>query len=168
MESRQLAKRSKLLATRARRGIEVRRVDYYSAAEERLAFVRALREAGTGNTALAAYVSGLSVECALRALIPEDEDFMATHNFVQLAVLGAFRVADDVAYENLGRQLNELQALWRNSLRFYSHDRFEAHCRERAKSLNLNAPRKSKPSSAVCFRLYSVSQQSFLECARRG
>ncbi len=58
-----------------RRGIEIRHVQYYNAAIARLADVKSLKAAGRGNSAGAAYLSGLAVECGLRALIPAGGEF---------------------------------------------------------------------------------------------
>ena len=85
----------------ATNGVEVRRDQYYNAALERLSEARFLRESGHGDSPVAAYLCGLSVECALRSLIPEQTVFYDRHDFLEIARLGALRVADDIAYKRV-------------------------------------------------------------------
>ena len=148
------------------RGVEIRPEQYYKASVERFAMVKHLRSTGRGDSPVAAYLCGLSVECALRALIMPGTEFYDRHDFVILAGSGALDRADGVARRRLGAQLNELTALWRNSLRFYSDELFAAFCRKRVRSLGLSVRRGSSPVSLMCARLFDVSDLAFTERAR--
>jgi hypothetical protein len=146
------------------RGIEVRPEHYYQAGIDRITEAKRLRDDGRGNTALAAYLCGLSTECALRALVPIEAEFYDRHDLLKLAEVGAWTAGDEKAVAPLGKLLTESVALWRNSLRFYSQDLFEAYCRKRARALKLSVPRKTSPVTTVCARLYHVSTLAFTEC----
>jgi hypothetical protein len=147
-------------------GVEVRPEHYYKASVDRLAIVKHLRNTGHGNSSVAAYLCGLSVECALRALIAPGTDFYDRHDFPTLAGFGALDRADEAARRRLGTLLNELTVLWRNSLRFYPDDLFATFCRKRSRSLGLHVRRGSSPVPVVCTRLFNVSELAFTECAR--
>ena len=125
-----------------------------------------MREAGVADSALTAYLCGLSVECALRSLIPPAADFNDRHDVLVLAKLGALTVADDVAYARMGTLLSELTPLWKNSLRFYSRDLFVTFCRKRARSVGLHVPRGARPESVLSRRLLEITEQALLECER--
>jgi hypothetical protein len=150
----------------ALRGIEIRNEQYYNAAIDRLEDVEGLKVTGRGNSAGAAYLCGLSVECALRALIPAGRQFHDRHNLLALARAGAFKMADERAHNQLSPALNEMTILWRNSLRFYSADRFSAFCRDRVQSAGLQTKRGTSPSKVLCGRLTAVSNLAFTECVR--
>jgi hypothetical protein len=146
--------------------VEVRREHYYNAALERFAEVKRLRGGGHGDSALAAYLCGVSVECALRSLIPEDAEFYDRHDFLLLARSGALVVADQSGYARLGRLLNQLTPLWKNSLRYYSEQLFETYCHKRARSLGLHVQRGSRAALVVCRRLFEAAENAILECER--
>jgi HEPN domain-containing protein len=154
------------MSLRMARGIEVRREHYRDAALDRLAEVKHLRGTGRGDSALAAYLSGLSVECALRSLIPPGTEFYSRHDLRVLAELGALRLADEQASARLGNLLTELSPLWRNSLRFYPSGRFAAHCRKSALAAGLTVRRRANAVSVVCGRLFEISGRALTECER--
>jgi hypothetical protein len=147
-------------------GVEVRPDHYYQAAIGRLNDVTSLQATGGGDSAGAAHFCGLSVECALRALMPKDSVFYDRHNPLALARAGAWKTADDRAYGNLSPALNELTILWNNKLRFSSEDRFLAFCRDKVQSAGLKVSRGGSPAKVLCGRLFDVSNRAFTECAR--
>jgi hypothetical protein len=148
------------------RGIEIRNEQYYNAALDRLEDVKGLKATGRGNSAGAAYLCGLSVECALRALIPVGREFYDRHNLLALAGAGALKLADERAYQELSLALNEMTILWQNTLRFYSEDRFSAFCRDKVQSTGLRPKRGTSPAKVLCGRLFDVSNLAFTGCAR--
>lgn len=150
----------------ANRGIEVRPDHYYNAALENIAAVSYLRGSGFGNSAIAAYLSGLSAECAFRALIPRGTPYYNKHVFVELAKLGALRKADATSYQRLGVLINNLSAVWRNALRFYSNALFESWCRKRAYEVGLRVSRRVTASAVVCKVLFDSANDTVLECQR--
>ncbi len=152
---------AQLVAVRA---VEIRPEHYYNAALQRFADVKLLRAAGMAESPLAAYLCGVSVECALRSLIPPATMFYDRHDFLVLARLGALTGADDAAFSRIGVLLNEVRPLWRNSLRFYSDDLFVAFCRRRARSSGLPVHRRTRSTGIVCLRLYEISERMLIEC----
>lgn len=147
-------------------GTEIRPEHYYNAAIEHMASVKLLRTSGYGASALAAYLSGLSAECALRSLIPADSAFYKRHVFLDLARMGALTKANDRAASRLGTSITELSALWKNSLRFYSQELFDVWSRKRVRSLSLHVPRGAKAAAVLCDRLLDRAEATFLECQR--
>ena len=145
-------------------GIAVRPQQYYNAAAERLEEVRLLRSSGQRDSGLAAYLSGLSVECMLRAFIPSAFEFYPKHDFYYLGAQSDVLPFRAVLFGRLNGSLNDLAALWQNRIRFFDEQRFQAHCRERVHSLRLPVPGNTTPSAVVCRRLYDACEQVNQEC----
>jgi hypothetical protein len=150
----------------ATKRVEICQEHYYRAAKDRLAEVRQLRNGGFAESALAAYLCGLSVECALRSFVPVENDFYDRHDLIVLARFGALLVTSETASIRLNRLLNAMKQLWKNSLRFYSNDLFETYSHKRVKSLGLYIQRGARPASVVCRRLFEASENVLLECER--
>lgn len=146
-----------------KRGIEVRPEQYYRAALERLEMVDFLRKNGQGASVVAAYLSGLAVECMLRSFIPPSAEFYPEHLLVQIARRGVVEGVDD-ALTRIRPSLNDVSTLWRNSLRFYSADRFEAWCSERTRAGAPKRLRGSRASKVLCERLHEGSARVVTEC----
>ena len=140
------------------RGIQVRRDQHLRAALEPLTFLHLMRQREQR--------AGLAVECALRSLVPETEPFDSRHDLIEIARSGAYLWADARTVKNLGPILNEVASLWNNTLRFYSAERFIAHCRKRARSTGLKRRNAEKPAEAVCRRLYDNANAAVIECER--
>jgi hypothetical protein len=144
-------------------GIAVRPEQYHAAGLERLSEVKSMREKGNGESVIAAYLSGLSVECSLRAFIPPGQN-PSNHDLLYLAASGVLKTARDLPRNRIDLPLSEIVALWQNRLRFFSEDLFRAFCRKRSLSVALGVPSGSTPAAVVCRQLFTLSERVVVEC----
>jgi hypothetical protein len=118
-------------------------IEYYRAALERMAQARHAHRTG-GSYALAMYLSGLAVECLLRAFRwSEDARFEGRHDLTDLLKQSQFLTLDEAnlasrgfdanqiaeASQSIRAAMSEVVALWHNSLRFASEASLRAYLR---------------------------------------
>jgi len=110
-------------------GIEIRPKHYMAAATPRFTSAQRLAKGDECDMAAATYCAGLAVECALKSFLPIGREMDRRHNLEALAQRGVFLRVDASQRERLVSLLTELKPLWKNSLRYYSPERFEAFSR---------------------------------------
>lgn len=107
---------------------------YKNASLEHIYSARQLYHAG--NFALAIYVSGLALECILRAYrVRRNPEFDSRHDLYELKRLAAF---GDMIPERQARRVNaaisEIATIWRNEHRYHSNDSIRTELKSRGLS----------------------------------
>ena len=114
---------------------------YRDAAQDRLTDAARLHAAD--RFVASVYMSGVAVECMLRAYrAREDDDFDGRHDLTKLMTAsGIMSFIRETERREFGAHLATVWSFWRNNLRFAEHSRFESHVR-------LIRPHRKGPAAA--------------------
>ena len=132
---------------------------YRDAAKENL--LRAQESFDAENYFLAHYLSGLAVECHLRAYLrAAKSQFDARHDLPELAKEAHFfEIVSDNQDDNLSGKFNLLNLRWRSSHRYYSERQFLDYMTEIKAEFNVKGNRWKNLARTVLELAYEIINQ---------